>query len=83
MADSGADILLIEDRGPVRVITLNRPRVLNAMSPQLARELGAALARIDDGPDIQVAILTGAGDRAFCAGADLKARAGGGKTRRL
>ena len=82
MADSGEDILMIEDRGPVRVITLNRPRVLNAVSPQLARELGAALARIDDGPDIQVAILTGAGDRAFCAGADLKAMRGTGPAMR-
>ena len=76
MADS--DILLIEDCGPVRVVTLNRPSVLNAVSPQLAGELGAALADLDADPGVQVAILTGAGDRAFCAGADLKAMAGTG-----
>ena len=40
MADGG-DILLIEDQGPVRVLTLNRPSVLNAVSPQLAGEPGS------------------------------------------
>jgi crotonobetainyl-CoA hydratase len=76
MADD--DILLTEDCGPVRVVTLNRPSVLNAVSPQLAGELGAALADLDADPGVQVAILTGAGNRAFCAGADLKAMAGTG-----
>ena len=78
MAETSEDTVLIEDQGPVRVLTLNRPHVLNAVSPQLARELGAALAGIDAAPDVQVAILTGAGDRAFCAGADLKAMRGTG-----
>ena len=78
MAETSEDTVLIEDQGPVRVLTLNRPHVLNAVSPQLARELGAALAGIDVDPDIQIAILTGAGDRAFCAGADLKAMRGTG-----
>jgi enoyl-CoA hydratase/carnithine racemase len=80
MTDSGDDTVLIEDHGAVRVLTLNRPRVLNAVSPQLARELGAALAGIDADPDIQVAIITGAGTRAFCAGADLKAMRGTGSS---
>jgi crotonobetainyl-CoA hydratase len=78
MADSGEDILLTEDHGPVRVLTLNRPSVLNAVSPQLGRALGAALAGLDADQDIRVAIITGAGDRAFCAGADLKAMQGAG-----
>ena len=78
MGETSADTVLTEDHGPVRVLTLNRPRALNAVSPQLARELGAALACIDRDPDIQVAVLTGAGDRAFCAGADLKAMRGTG-----
>ena len=77
MADS-ADILLIEDHGPVRVLTLNRPSVLNAVSPQLGRALGAALAGLDADPGVQAGIITGAGDRAFCAGADLKAMLGTG-----
>jgi enoyl-CoA hydratase len=75
MADS-ADILLIEDHGPVRVLTLNRPSVLNAVSPQLGRALAAALARLDADPGVQAGIITGAGDPAFCAGADLKAMLG-------
>jgi len=78
VAETSEDTVLTEDRGPVRVLTLNRPRALNAVSPQLARELGVALAGLDPDPDIQVAILTGAGDRAFCAGADLKAMLGTG-----
>ena len=77
MADS-ADILLIEDHGPVRVLTLNRPSVLNAVSPQLGRALGAALVGLDADPGVQAGIITGAGDRAFCAGADLKAMLGTG-----
>jgi crotonobetainyl-CoA hydratase len=77
MADS-ADILLTEDHGPVRVLTLNRPSVLNAVSPQLGRALGAALAGLDADPGVQAGIITGAGDRAFCAGADLKAMLGTG-----
>jgi crotonobetainyl-CoA hydratase len=52
--------------------------VLNAVSPQLGRALGAAMAGLDADPGVQVAIVTGAGDRAFCAGADLKAMRGAG-----
>jgi enoyl-CoA hydratase/carnithine racemase len=77
MADSD-DILLIEDHGPVRVLTLNRPSVLNAVSPQLGEALRAALAVLDADPGVQAGIITGAGDRAFCAGADLKAMQGTG-----
>ena len=68
MAESGEDILLTEDHGRVRVLTLNRPSVLNALSPQLGRALGAALAGLDADPGVQVAIITGAaleGPRAF------------------
>src|SRR5215469_1994051 len=78
MADSGEDILLIEDHGPVRVLTLNRPSVLNAVSPQLGEALRAALAGLDADPGVRAGIVTGAGDRAFCAGADLKAMQGTG-----
>jgi len=78
MADSGDDILLIEDHGPVRILTLNRPSVLNAVSPQLGEALRAALAGLDADPGVRAGIVTGAGDRAFCAGADLKAMQGTG-----
>ena len=59
MTDSGDDILLIEDHGPVRVLTLNRPSVLNAVSPQLGGALCAAFAGLDADPGVQAAIITG------------------------
>jgi crotonobetainyl-CoA hydratase len=78
MTDDSKDILLIEDHGPVRVLTLNRPSVLNAVSPQLGRAISAAFARLDADRGVQAGIITGTGDRAFCAGADLKAMLGTG-----
>ncbi len=53
-------------------ITLNRPEVLNAMDPATYAEVTGALRRIDADPGILAGIITGAGDRAFTAGADLK-----------
>jgi enoyl-CoA hydratase/carnithine racemase len=63
--------LTYEKRGPLAIITLNRPQVLNALNNELFAELRLALieAQMDD--EIQIPIITGAG-RAFCAGADLK-----------
>ncbi len=52
-------------------ITLNRPEALNAWTPQLGRDLGAALGRVADAADVRSVVLTGAG-RAFSSGADLK-----------
>src|SRR6266542_603209 len=60
----------VHDR--VATITLNRPEVLNAVHPPAAAELKDAWRRVRDDPSVWVAILTGAGDRAFCAGMDLK-----------
>ncbi len=56
----------------VAVATLNRPDAMNAFDPELRAELQGFWTRIDEDDDIHVVILTGAGDRAFCAGADLK-----------
>ena len=53
------------------LITLNRPERMNAMSLELLRLLDEAAQDLNDDPDMWVAIVTGAGDRAFCAGADL------------
>ncbi len=61
--------------GHIARITLNRPASLNAINPPLADALDSAMERVRDDPAVRVAILTGAGDRAFCAGADLKWRA--------
>jgi 2-(1,2-epoxy-1,2-dihydrophenyl)acetyl-CoA isomerase len=71
-------ILLSETRGAVRILTLNRPERLNAMSLELARALIAAFdAAAADGA-VRAVLLTGAG-RGFCAGADLVQDIGGGQ----
>jgi enoyl-CoA hydratase/carnithine racemase len=57
--------------GGVGVITIDRPEKLNAMTLDMYDELGSAFDRVARSPDIAVAILTGAGQRAFCVGADL------------
>jgi crotonobetainyl-CoA hydratase len=61
----------LEKRGAIALITLNRPRAMNAVNAALSGALGAALDELDADDELRVAILTGAG-RAFCAGADLK-----------
>jgi 2-(1,2-epoxy-1,2-dihydrophenyl)acetyl-CoA isomerase len=57
----------------VGTITLNRPTVLNAVSPQMIEELGQVLHRVRQDGDVRAVVLTGAG-RGFCSGADLKGR---------
>ncbi len=61
-----------ERKGKVAVFTLNRPEKRNAITPQLVREMEEALYRFMEDPDLLVGIVTGAGEKAFCAGADLK-----------
>jgi enoyl-CoA hydratase/carnithine racemase len=68
--------VLISADGGVATITLNRPDRHNALGSRLVRELGEALDGIENSADTRVLILTGAGERAFCSGADLKERAG-------
>ncbi|MCW2494203.1 crotonase/enoyl-CoA hydratase family protein [Jatrophihabitans sp.] len=63
---------LVEKRGHVLIVTMNRPEAKNALSGPMLAGMTAAWDRVDSDPDIRVAILTGAGG-AFCAGADLKA----------
>ncbi|MGX7729158.1 crotonase/enoyl-CoA hydratase family protein [Rhodococcus sp. 2H158] len=65
-----------ERRGGIAVITLNRPRALNAVNAALATAVGTLLEQAEADDDVRVVVLTGAG-RAFCAGADLKALATG------
>lgn len=65
--------LLYEQRGPVTVITINRPERMNAIGPQTHRELVDAWDRFRTDDDALVGVLTGAGDTAFSAGGDLKA----------
>jgi E-phenylitaconyl-CoA hydratase len=64
--------LLLSVEAGVATVTLNRPEAMNAIDPATNEELVAAWKQIREDSDIRVAILTGAGERAFCAGADLK-----------
>ena len=57
--------------GAVAHIVLNRPRVMNAYNVQMRDELFVTLEAVRDDPDVRVAVISGAGERAFCAGADL------------
>lgn len=75
-SDVATDAVTYEQIDAVVVLTLNRPRALNAINTDLSRCLGAGLARADADPSVRAIVLTGAG-RAFCAGADLKAVADG------
>jgi enoyl-CoA hydratase/carnithine racemase len=63
--------LLYQKRGPLAYVTLNRPKVLNALNTPTWKELRRAFEDVRDDPAIRGAILTGAGDRAFIAGADI------------
>jgi len=61
-----------ETDGHVAWVTLDRPEALNAIDPESHAELVAAWNRVRDEDDLRVAVLTGAGTKAFCAGVDLK-----------
>ncbi|MFF2797240.1 enoyl-CoA hydratase [Lysinibacillus xylanilyticus] len=62
--------------GCIGLITLSRPEAANAMSVQLLQELSTTLDNINGDPAVRVVLLTGEGEKAFCAGADLKERKG-------
>jgi enoyl-CoA hydratase/carnithine racemase len=61
-----------ERRGAVAVLTLNAPQRRNALSAGVRAGIRDGLARADTDPEVATAVMTGAGDKAFCAGADLK-----------
>ena len=66
------DIVIIDIDGAVATVTLNRPDAMNALSRAMRRELAAAMHRLEADDSVKVVILTGAGERAFTAGLDLK-----------
>jgi len=72
------DYCNVERDGHVITITLNRPEVLNALHPPAHRELARVFDDYSNDPELRVAIVTGAGSRAFCVGTDLKALAATG-----
>ncbi len=65
--------VLIETRDGVGLITLNRPKVLNALSLDMIRQVATALNNWKDDDAVKAVVFMGAGDRAFCAGGDIKA----------
>ena len=67
-----SDDIRIEQRGGVIVVTLDRPRALNALSFDMCRALHEGLARWQADPDVHAVLIKGAGERAFCAGGDLR-----------
>src|ERR1700716_1096970 len=69
--------VLVSVHGQVATVTLNRPEQRNPLSATMLRELAAAFRWCQREPEVRVIVLTGAGDRAFCAGADLASFDGG------
>jgi enoyl-CoA hydratase len=68
---SAFEHILVASDGPVGTITLNRPSVLNALNGKLLAELSVALLELERNPDVRAIILTGSGEKAFAAGADI------------
>ena len=73
------EFIKVDREGPVTIFTLSRPEVMNALHSPAHFELDEAFNAFAADPDQWVGIVTGAGDRAFSAGNDLKHQAGGGK----
>ena len=65
------DTIKVETRGPIEILSLNRPEALNALSPDMVKALDAYLTELHERPEVRVVILRGEG-RAFCAGLDIK-----------
>ena len=73
MSDVDAPAALTERRGNVMVITLNRADARNSVNQAVSIAVGDALAQAQADPEVRAVVITGAGDKSFCAGADLKA----------
>jgi enoyl-CoA hydratase len=76
VTDNSENVVLVEQRDRILIITINRPEAKNAVNAAVSRGLADAVDRLDDDPGLSVGIVTGAGG-SFCAGMDLKAFARG------
>ena len=72
----GEEVILREEAEGVLVLTLNRPEVMNSLNFALLRALAGEIEAVRFRADVRVLVVIGAGEKAFCAGADLKERAG-------
>lgn len=68
-----ADVLLVEKKDYICTVSINRPERRNALNPEVVHRLRETFSSIKPGDDIRIVILRGAGDKAFCSGADLEA----------
>jgi enoyl-CoA hydratase/carnithine racemase len=75
---AGYEFATVTREGPLTIVTINRPEVMNSLHPPANHELAAIFDAFAADPDQWVAIITGAGDKAFSAGNDLKYQASGG-----
>jgi enoyl-CoA hydratase/carnithine racemase len=75
-APASTQVQVERREGGAAWVTLARPDAMNALSGQLLRELDAAIAELAHAPDVRAIVITGSGDKAFSAGADLKERRG-------
>src|ERR1700683_2242249 len=66
-------VLVTERRGAVMVLRLNRPEARNSLNPELLTAIGLGMIEAENDPDVRAVVLTGSGDKAFCAGMDLRA----------
>ena len=73
MSEAAESVVLVERRGNVMIVTLNRPEVHNACNLAMWVAAGEALEEAEADPEVRVVVVTGAGERTFSAGADLKA----------
>ncbi len=86
MPEAGSDekggqaepVLVKERRGAVTVLRLNRPEARNSLNPELLAAIGLGMLEAEADVDVRAVVLTGTGDKAFCAGMDLRAFAEGG-----
>jgi enoyl-CoA hydratase/carnithine racemase len=76
--ESSSGEVVTERRGPALVVRINRPQARNAFNLAVMAGIGHAFLAADADPGVRAVVLTGTGDRAFCAGLDLKAFASGG-----
>jgi methylglutaconyl-CoA hydratase len=71
-----ASLLTVEQRGTIAIWTINRPDRMNSLSRHLLLAFGRLSREVATNPSVRAVVVTGAGDKAFCAGADLKERRG-------
>jgi crotonobetainyl-CoA hydratase len=77
VADGNEPVVLVQRRGVVLVLTINRPEARNAVNGAVSTAVGDALEAAQHDPTVRAIVITGSGDRSFCAGADLKGIARG------